>query len=87
MSADRLELCCVFAVKVLSQGQFLFLEQYVDLPLLDAFSEFLLQGRADFVWTRSAGALRYLDIEAWVDELAARSLQEHVRADQTVREY
>lgn len=77
---------CIF-LEVNEGGQFLFIEQYADLPLLDAFTEFLLQGRPDFTWTGSTGALRYRDIEARAGELAARSLNEHVRADQTAREH
>lgn len=66
-------------LEVNEAGQFLFLEYYVDLPLLDAFSELLLQGREDFAWTARADSLRYRDVEAKVNEMAARSMQTHAR--------
>ncbi len=40
---------CMF-LEVNQMGQFLFVEAYSGLPLLDAFSEFLIQARADFEW-------------------------------------
>lgn len=43
-------------------GQFLWLEDVVDLPLLDAFAEFLKQGRPDFAWEPSGRSLRVRDI-------------------------
>ena len=42
-------------------GQFLFVERYCGLPLLDAFAEFLLQGRVDFDWSAPAVTVRYAD--------------------------
>ncbi len=48
-------------LEVNEMGQFLFIERCCGLPLLDAFSEFLLQGRIDFQWNQSAVRVRYTD--------------------------
>jgi hypothetical protein len=48
-------------LEVNEMGQFLFIERCCGLPLLDAFSEFLLQGRADFQWSPDAVRVRYTD--------------------------
>jgi glutathione synthase/RimK-type ligase-like ATP-grasp enzyme len=50
-------------LEVNEMGQFLFVERYCGLPLLDAFSEFLLQGRSDFDWNEGRVAVRYSDPE------------------------
>jgi len=48
-------------LEVNEMGQFLFIERGCGLPLLDAFSEFLLQGRVDFEWNQDAVRVRYTD--------------------------
>lgn len=48
-------------LEVNEMGQFLFLERCCDLPLLDAFSEFLLQGRVDFQWSYDSVQVRYAE--------------------------
>jgi glutathione synthase/RimK-type ligase-like ATP-grasp enzyme len=50
-------------LEVNEMGQFLFVERYCGLPLLDAFSEFLLQGKVDFEWSPDGVGLRYSDTE------------------------
>jgi hypothetical protein len=50
-------------LEVNEMGQFLFIERYCGLPLLDAFSEFLFQGRVDFDWNTDSVQLRYGDPE------------------------
>jgi glutathione synthase/RimK-type ligase-like ATP-grasp enzyme len=50
-------------LEVNEMGQFLFIERYCGLPLLDAFTEFLLQGRVDFEWSADAVTVRYTDPE------------------------
>ena len=49
--------------EVNESGQFLFLERYTDLPLLDAFSAFLLAGSPDFRWERPRTIVRYADVK------------------------
>jgi hypothetical protein len=39
------------------------LEQSCDLPVLDAFCEFLLQGRVDFQWGGMRSPVRLADVE------------------------
>lgn len=43
-------------------GQFLFVERYAGIPLLDAFAEFLVQGRPDFAWNESTISVRYSEV-------------------------
>jgi len=67
-------------LEVNEMGQFLFVESYTGLPLLDAFSEFLLQGRVDFQWDRSQKAIAYHDVREKADFEAAASAARHVSA-------
>jgi glutathione synthase/RimK-type ligase-like ATP-grasp enzyme len=57
-------------LEVNEMGQFLFVERYTGLPLLDAFCEFLLQGRVDFDWRPEEASLRYMDFETEIEEFA-----------------
>ncbi|HET9212592.1 MAG TPA: hypothetical protein VFR03_19465 [Thermoanaerobaculia bacterium] len=50
-------------LEVNEMGQFLFVERCCGLPLLDAFSELLLQGRPDFQWSQDKVRVRYTDHE------------------------
>ncbi len=53
-------------LEVNQMGQFLFLEHATGYPLLDAFTDFLIQGRSaaqgDFDWNESRSSLRYADL-------------------------
>ena len=52
-------------IEVNEMGQFLFVEAYTGLPLLDAFCDFLLAGSPEFTRSPAApAALRYSDLEA-----------------------
>jgi glutathione synthase/RimK-type ligase-like ATP-grasp enzyme len=59
-------------------GQFLFLERFTGLPLLDAFSEFLLQARPDFAWNADLVQVRYPEVSESVQRLESESAQRHV---------
>jgi glutathione synthase/RimK-type ligase-like ATP-grasp enzyme len=48
-------------LEVNEMGQFLFIERYCGLPLLDAFVSFLLEGRVDFSWDPRGVDVRYSD--------------------------
>jgi glutathione synthase/RimK-type ligase-like ATP-grasp enzyme len=50
-------------LEVNEAGQFLFIERYCGLPLLDAFTEFLFQGNVEFEWSEEAITTRYTDPE------------------------
>jgi hypothetical protein len=65
-------------LEVNEMGQFLFIEHYTGCPLLDAFSEFLLQRRVDFAWDERRVRIRYPEVEPEAEALARRSLDEHV---------
>lgn len=65
-------------LEVNEMGQFLFLEQQVDLPLLDAFSEFLLHGTFDFHWRPAKAPIRYSDVAQEAEAETAESIKHHV---------
>jgi hypothetical protein len=65
-------------LEVNEMGQFLFVEHYADLPLLDAFSEFLLQGRVDFSLDQTRIVVRYADIEKLARETSDQMSEVHV---------
>jgi glutathione synthase/RimK-type ligase-like ATP-grasp enzyme len=64
-------------LEVNQMGQFLFIEQYTKLPLLDAFAELLLQGRPDYRWRETSATVRYEDVEGRAAELREASLVVH----------
>ena len=49
-------------LEVNESGQFLWIERYVDFPLLDAFCEFLIQHREDFSWEVTTECLKVSDV-------------------------
>lgn len=65
-------------LEVNQQGQFLFVEEYADLPLLDSFCDFLLHGADDFVARPKTEHLRYEDVAAEAAALAEESSRNHV---------
>jgi hypothetical protein len=50
-------------LEINQMGQFLFVEHYTGLPLLDAFSEFLVQGSVDYDWDAGRVGIRYEDVK------------------------
>ncbi|MDP9119959.1 MAG: hypothetical protein M3O15_01085 [Acidobacteriota bacterium] len=72
-------------LEVNEMGQFLFVERYCALPLLDAFSEFLLQGTGDFGWSEDAVSVRYGDPEFEAAAMARSQefLRSHVKTPET----
>jgi glutathione synthase/RimK-type ligase-like ATP-grasp enzyme len=73
-----------FFLEVNEMGQFLFVEHYSGLPLLDAFSEFLLQGRSDFEWSESRVKIRYAEVLEAAKALADRCQAKHLSAPESV---
>ncbi|HEY2293763.1 MAG TPA: hypothetical protein VGM86_23915 [Thermoanaerobaculia bacterium] len=65
-------------LEVNQAGQFLFIEEACGLPLLDAFSELLLQGRPDFAWEESATSVRFVDVEEPVRAALIEEAERHV---------
>jgi glutathione synthase/RimK-type ligase-like ATP-grasp enzyme len=65
-------------LEVNQAGQFLFVENYAGLPLLDAFTEFLRQGSPDFEWRPDRVAVRYADVKAAALERLERNQVLHV---------
>jgi hypothetical protein len=78
---------CVF-LEVNEMGQFLFVEFFTGLPLLDAFSEFLSQGNVEFSWDEEHARIRYTAaLEAEALALVQQAKAEHVGLpDPSVRE-
>lgn len=69
-----------FFLEVNEMGQFLFVERYCGIPLLDAFASFLVQGTVDFEWSEANVNVRYSDVEfdARVLALLKQFSSEHV---------
>lgn len=67
-------------LEVNEMGQFLFVERYSHIPLLDAFVSFLIQGRSDFEWSAEDVLIRYSNpqFEALVNEKANTFSRAHV---------
>jgi glutathione synthase/RimK-type ligase-like ATP-grasp enzyme len=49
-------------LEINQMGQFLFIERWTGLPLLDAFAELLLQGHAGYLSSPSRRAVRFADV-------------------------
>lgn len=73
-------------LEVNQMGQFLFLERYVDFPILDTFCEFLLSTRSDFCGGPSSSPLSYPEIEPRASELWEASKPDHLPAPVNVWE-
>jgi len=69
-----------FFLEVNEMGQFLFVEHYAGLPLLDAFCNFLLQGSLDFTWDEQSVEVRYDSIEDIAKAKSETMRATHVRA-------
>jgi len=66
-------------LEVNQMGQFLFVERYAGIPLLDAFVEFLMQARPDFHWEEQRVACRYPDLVPDLQQMEAELAKRHVR--------
>jgi hypothetical protein len=64
-------------LEVNEMGQFLFLEYYAGLPLLEAFSEFLLSADPDFEWSPSSSPLSYVSMKSRASQLAEEAMRCH----------
>lgn len=67
-----------FFLEINEMGQFLFVEHYTGQPLLDAFSELLIQRDASFEWPVSKIPITYADVEDVVRAMEADSPAVHV---------
>lgn len=65
-------------LEVNQAGQFLFAEDAAGLPLLDAFTEFLLQGSVDFDWSPERVRLRYPEVKDAALQRLRTSFERHV---------
>jgi len=65
-------------LEVNEMGQFLFVEHYAGAPLLDAFTEFLIQGQSDFSWRDEEVSVRYEDVLPVVEKRISLSDERHV---------
>jgi glutathione synthase/RimK-type ligase-like ATP-grasp enzyme len=74
-------------LEVNEMGQFLFVEHYAGVPLLDAFTELLIQGRRDFDWRFDSPQVVYKDVWPAVEEARRIRAHRHVQSpDQSVWE-
>lgn len=65
-------------LEVNQAGQFLFAEKQAGLPLLDAFTEFLLQGHVDFDWSPERITLHYAQLWESAVHRLRRDSERHV---------
>jgi MvdD-like protein with pre-ATP grasp domain len=65
-------------LEVNEMGQFLFIETYTGLPLLDAFCEFLLQASTEFTWHPDRVRIRYDEVREKTVALVSSSSREHI---------
>jgi|SRR6476660_2203619 len=65
-------------LEVNQMGQFLFIEKFCGLPLLDAFSELLIAGWVDFPWDGRQAQVRYSDVEQACRSRLSRAREVHV---------
>jgi hypothetical protein len=74
-------------LEVNEMGQFLFVEEWAGLPLLDAFCEFLVQGQVEFAWNQAGVKVRYREVEREAQALAEKAIATHVApVDRTMDE-
>ena len=75
-------------LEVNESGQFLFVERYAEIPLLDAFAELLLQGRPEFLWQEGEHNIRYSeDLVEAVRQMDETREQLHLPSpDRSIRE-
>ena len=73
-----------FFLEMNEMGQFLFVEHFTDLPLLDAFSDFLLSGHPAFTWAPSSARIRYSEVEEKALRTAEDLAQRHVACPELV---
>lgn len=71
-------------LEVNEMGQFLFLEHWTGMPLLDAFCSFLEAGNVDFPWDSKRVLVRYEDILEEALAVAELSKVDHVQAPEAV---
>jgi hypothetical protein len=65
-------------LEINEMGQFLFIERYIELPLLDAFSDFLMHGSETFRWRKKQRPLTYSDVLPEAERLAAQAETYHI---------
>lgn len=71
-------------LEVNQMGQFLFLEHYTELPLLDAFCDFLISQDPVFQWRRVSPRIRYRDIAQEVNEALRQAQDHHIKPPEPV---
>ncbi len=65
-------------LEVNEMGQFLFVEHWTGMPLLDAFCTFLSTGNVDYSWNSKQVQVRYQDIQQEVLALERSYSEAHV---------
>jgi glutathione synthase/RimK-type ligase-like ATP-grasp enzyme len=74
-------------LEINEMGQFLFVEYFTGLPLLDAFTEFLVQGTEEFDWSADRVRVRYADVEDEALALVEQAKAAHITVpDSTIDE-
>ncbi len=68
-------------LEVNEMGQFLFVEEYTDLPLLDAFCDFLIAADPAFQYQWRSDPIRFAEMGARLEERTRRAAELHVLAE------
>lgn len=68
-------------LEVNEMGQFLFVELYTGMPLLDAFSEFLLQANSDFLWQPREPQIRFPEVQSEVRAQMIEFCKNHIQVE------
>ncbi len=71
-------------LEVNEAGQFLWVEELTGIPLLDAFCEFLRQGRVDFKWKKSKNSVKVSDFAERAERCRQEAMQTHVFQEQQI---
>lgn len=67
-------------LEVNEMGQFLFVESYTGLPLLDAFSDFLISGDPEFRYRRADPVVRFGELREEIDRSIEENVKSHISA-------
>ncbi len=67
-------------LEVNEAGQFLFIEEYTGLPLLDAFCDFIIAADPAFEYRPGGDPLRFKDLDQRLRQLTKEAMERHVLA-------
>lgn len=66
-----------YFLEINPQGQFLWVEAIVGVPMLDIFSEYLIAGKVEFDWSPDHEVITFREFLQYWDELSRREAADH----------